>query len=263
MVDRYWKTHFSTGYVDETGELNVTSGQQSLIVSILSVGTFVGALLSSPVADALGRRKALMVDAGVFIFGNILQTAATRIPLFLAGRTFAGLGVGLLSATIPLYQAETAPKWLRGTVIGCYQLFITVGMFIAGIVDNATKDRNDTGCYRIPIAVQFLYALVIIGGSVFLPETPRQLVRLGKYDDAAQSLGRLRRLQTDHPYIVDELAEIRGNHEYEMSLGPASYVTCFKKPIRQRLLMGIVLQALQQLTGVSFDCFSVLDESVD
>lgn len=266
---RYFQTHFSTGY-EEDGQLNITSGQQSLIVSILSIGTFVGALLSSVVADGIGRRKALMVDSCMFIFGNILQTASTRIPLLLAGRFFAGeqeralrsrkyivaksstgFGVGLLSATIPLYQAETAPKWMRGSIIGCYQLCITIGMFTAGIVNNATKDRNDTGSYRIPIAVQFLFALIIIFGSILLPETPRQLVRQGKYDQAAKSLSRLRRLNVDHPAIVEELAEIRGNHEYELSLGPASYLTCFRKPIRKRLISGICLQALQQLTGVS------------
>lgn len=163
-----------------------------------------------------------------------------------------GLGVGLLSATIPLYQAETSPKWLRGAIIGSYQLFITVGMFMAGIVDNATKDRNDTGCYRIPIGVQFIFALIIFSGAILLPETPRQLVRQSNFDEAAKSLSRLRRLAVDHPAIVDELAEIRGNHEYEMSLDSASYLTCFRKPLRKRLISGICLQALQQLTGVGF-----------
>ena len=124
-------------------------------------------------------------------------------------------------------------------------------MFTAGIVDNATKGRNDTGSYRIPIAVQFIFALIIIFGSIILPETPRQLVRQRKYDEAAKSLSRLRRLDVDHPAIVNELAEIKGNHEYELSLGPASYLTCFRKPIRKRLISGICLQALQQLTGVS------------
>ncbi|KAK5061760.1 Plasma membrane low glucose sensor [Exophiala sp. CCFEE 6388] len=247
----YFQTHFSTGY-RENGQLTITAGQQSLIVSILSVGTFVGALLSSVIADHIGRRKALMVDSCVFIFGNILQTASTSIPLLLAGRFFAGFGVGLLSATIPLYQAETAPKWIRGSIIGCYQLCITIGMFTAGIVNNATKSRNDTGSYRIPIAVQFLFALIIIFGSILLPETPRQLVRQGKYEQAAKSLSRLRRLDADHPAIVEELAEIRGNHEYELALGPATYLTCFRKPIRKRLIAGICLQALQQLTGINF-----------
>ena len=118
----YWRKLFSTGYINPNDGLpDVTSSQTSLIVSILSAGTTVGALLSAPVADGIGRRWAMIVNTIVFTFGVILQTIATAIPLFVAGRFFAGMGVGLLSATIPLYQSETAPKWIRGTVVGCYQ----------------------------------------------------------------------------------------------------------------------------------------------
>jgi MFS family permease len=94
----YWQDQFSTGFKDSKGHLNITASQQSEIVSILSAGTFFGALLAAPIADRLGRRLALIVSSIVFIFGVILQTAATEIPLFVAGRFFAGLGVGLVSA---------------------------------------------------------------------------------------------------------------------------------------------------------------------
>jgi MFS family permease len=99
----------------------------------------------------------MIFNTGVFTFGVILQTISVDIPLFVAGRFFAGLGVGLLSATIPLYQSETAPKWIRGAIVGCYQWAITIGLFLAAIVLNATKNRNDTGSYRIPVAVQFAW----------------------------------------------------------------------------------------------------------
>jgi MFS transporter, SP family, sugar:H+ symporter len=121
LAMKYWKDLFSTGYRDEKGDLNVTASQTSEIVSILSAGTFFGALLSAPLADWLGRRWAMIFNTGVFTIGVILQTAATDIPIFVAGRFFAGLGVGLLSATIPLYQSETSPKWIRGAIVGCYQ----------------------------------------------------------------------------------------------------------------------------------------------
>jgi MFS transporter, SP family, sugar:H+ symporter len=90
----YWKDHFSTGYRDDKGDLNVTASQTSEIVSILSAGTFFGALFSAPIADFVGRRYAMMFNTLVFTLGVILQTAATHIPLFVAGRFFAGLGVG-------------------------------------------------------------------------------------------------------------------------------------------------------------------------
>lgn len=90
----YWKKEFST-----EPDLSITAAQDSLIVSILSAGTFFGALTAAPFGDLLGRRLGLMVSAGVvFNLGVILQTAATAQPLFIAGRFFAGYGVGLISA---------------------------------------------------------------------------------------------------------------------------------------------------------------------
>lgn len=95
---RFWQEKFSTGYRDADGNLNIDSDQTSLIVSILSAGTFFGALSAAPVADFIGRKFGLMFSTIVFTFGVILQTAATSIPLFVAGRFFAGFGVGLISA---------------------------------------------------------------------------------------------------------------------------------------------------------------------
>ncbi|PYH43887.1 sugar porter family MFS transporter [Aspergillus saccharolyticus JOP 1030-1] len=248
-----WREMFSTGYINpKDGLPDITSSQSSMIVSLLSAGTFFGALCAAPVADRFGRRLAMILDSLVFCFGVILQTAATRIPLFVAGRFFAGFGVGLLSATVPLYQSETAPKWIRGTVVGAYQLAITIGLLLASIVNNSTKDRMDTGCYRIPIAIQFAWAIILVTGMLVLPETPRFLVKHDRHEAAAQALARLRRLDVNHPSIVEELSEIQANHEYELSIGKASFGDIFRGTLGKRLLTGCLVQALQQLSGVNF-----------
>ncbi|PQE23074.1 glucose transporter rco-3 protein [Rutstroemia sp. NJR-2017a WRK4] len=235
---RYWLDTFSTGYIDpKTGLPGITSSESSLIVSILSAGTFFGALFAAPLADFIGRRLALMVSLVVFSFGVALQTASTAIPLFTAGRFFAGLGVGLVSM-----------------LVGAYQLAITIGLLLAAVVDNATKGRNDSGSYRIPIAIQFAWALILGTGLIFLPETPRYLIKRGRHDKAAKSLGRLRRLDIDDPHLVEELAEIEANFKHEQSLAHgASYRQFFKwHTLGKRLLTGCLLQALQQLTGINF-----------
>ncbi|KAK4550146.1 hypothetical protein LTR36_003113 [Oleoguttula mirabilis] len=253
LAMRFWLDQFSTGYIDPTtGLKGITASQSSEIVSLLSAGTFFGALTAAPTADFFGRRVGLMVSTLVFTVGVILQTIATEIPLFIAGRFFAGYGVGMISAQIPLYQSETAPKWIRGTIVGCYQLAITIGLLLASIVDHSTKDRADTGSYRIPIAIQFAWAIILFGGMLILPDTPRMWIKRGNPEKAAKSLSRLRRLDVDHPALVEELAEITANHEYELSLGKATYLDCFKGSLGKRLATGCLLQALQQLTGVNF-----------
>lgn len=250
----YWRTNFSTGWIDpKDGKLNVTPQQSSVIVSILSAGTFFGALTASPVADYIGRRMGLILSTAiVFNLGVILKTAATEIPMFTAGRFFAGFGVGLISALIPLYQSETSPKWIRGTIVGAYQLAITIGLLLAAIVNNSTKARQDTGCYRIPIGVQFAWSIILVGGMLILPETPRYLIKRGKPEEAAKSLARLRRLDISHPALIEELSEIEANHQYELSLGKATYLDCIKGNLGKRLITGCGLQALQQLSGVNF-----------
>jgi SP family sugar:H+ symporter-like MFS transporter len=89
--------------------------------------------------------------------------------------------------------------------------------------------------------------LILIGGMLMLPETPRFLIKQGKAEKAAKALSKLRRLPGDHEAIQEELAEVQANHEYELSLGNASYVDCFKGNVGKRLLTGCGLQALQQV----------------
>jgi MFS family permease len=113
---KHFQDTFAT-QTNENGEKALTPNQQSLIVSLLSVGTFFGSLMASWLADFIGRRWGLIASCGVFTVGVICQVASSAIPLFVVGRVIAGWGVGLLSAIVPLYQSESAPKWIRGTIV--------------------------------------------------------------------------------------------------------------------------------------------------
>ncbi|KAJ4401744.1 Plasma membrane low glucose sensor [Neurospora sp. IMI 360204] len=228
---KYWDEHFSTGYTDAKGKLTISPSQQSLIVSILSAGTFVGALASPLLADRMGRRWGLIISPWIFNAGVMMQVVSFAIPLFVAGRFFAGLGVGLLSTLVPLYQSETAPKWIRGLIVGAYQLAITIGILLAAIVNNGTHKMDDTGSYRIPIALQWLFSVILIIGMHFLPETPRYCIKRGDMTGATRSLAKIRRLLPNNSAIVEEIEEIRANYLHEMSLGNSSYLDCFRKGV--------------------------------
>lgn len=169
-------------------------------------------------------------------------------------RFFAGVGVGTISVLVPIYQAEMAPKWIRGTLVCFYQLSITIGLLTASIVNMLTADMDGAAAYQIPLGLQFTWAVVLSLGLLVLPETPRFLIKRGLKDAAAVSLSRLRRLDRLHPALLEELAEIEANHEYELALGPATYKdVIFGTPhLGRRTLTGCGLQMLQQLTGVNF-----------
>lgn len=136
--------------------------------------------------------------------------------------------------------------------MGAYQLAITLGLFIAALVNYGTQDRTNSSAYRIPLGIQFAWAFILSGGLLFLPETPRYLIKCGKDTQAVKSLTRLRRLPADHPAIQAEFEEIQGNYEYEKSLGSSTYLDCFRGNIGKRTFTGIGLQCLQQLVGVNF-----------
>ena len=93
---------------------------ESLVVSILSAGTFFGALLAYPIGDRLGRRLGLMFATSIFCIGIGLQLS-TKFGAFVAGRVVAGLGVGIISCLVPMYQSECSPKSVRGFIVGLYQ----------------------------------------------------------------------------------------------------------------------------------------------
>ena len=83
-------------------------------------------------ADALGRRYAMVAECLIFCVGVIIQISATHVwQQFAMVRFVAGLGVGALSAAVPMYQAEAAPSQIRGTLTATYQLFITFGILVA------------------------------------------------------------------------------------------------------------------------------------
>ena len=119
-----------------------------------------------------------MASCIVFSVGVALQTGASNLATFVAGRFFAGFGVGLVSMLVPMYQSECAPKWIRGAVVGGYQFAITIGILLAAVLNNATKDRPNHSAWQIPISIQFIWALILFVGMIFLPEVRPAFIHL-------------------------------------------------------------------------------------
>lgn len=244
-------------------DFTLPSYQKSLITSILSAGTFLGALIAGDLADFFGRRTTIVAGCIVFVVGVILQTASSALGLFVAGRLIAGFGIGFVSAIIILYMSEVAPKKVRGAIVSGYQFCITLGILIASCVDYGTQNRTNSSSYRIPVGLQMLWAIILAIGLVLLPESPRYFVKNGQLDKAAGVLSRLRGQPQDSDYIQHELAEIVANHEYELQVIPQSsyfggWINCFKGGLRssssnlRRTILGTSLQMMQQWTGINF-----------
>ncbi|CAG7995192.1 unnamed protein product [Penicillium olsonii] len=231
---------------------NVRSG---LIVGLLSIGTLIGALVAAPIADRLGRKWSisawsLMVCVGVTI--QISSPSGKWVQVAM-GRWVAGLGVGAVSLLVPMYQAESGPRHIRGSLISTYQLFITLGIFVANCINFGTEARPDTGSWRIPMGVTYLWAIVLGVGMAFFPESPRYDYRHGKVDKARNTLSKIYGIPLNHRALHIEFDEIKDKYEEEQRNGQVTWLQMFRAPtMSYRVAVGVALQALQQLTGANY-----------
>lgn len=237
---------------------NFTVHERALITAILSLGTFCGALIAPLISDSYGRKFSIILSSAlIFNAGNTLQICATDVGLLCAGRAVAGLAVGILSAIVPLYQAEASPKWVRGSIVFTYQWAITWGLLIASAICQGTRKIDSSASYRIPIGVQYLWLTILCIGMLFLPESPRYHVQKNNIKEALDCLQKLRRLPEDDPDLIEELVEIKANYDYEMSFGKTTYWDCFRLGGGRhkqglRILTGIGVQLFQQCLGINF-----------
>ncbi|KAI5952556.1 SNF3 [Candida jiufengensis] len=238
--------------------IGFSTHERAIIVASLSLGTLCGALIAPLISDNYGRKFSIIISAGIiFNIGNILQISSTEIALLSVGRFVSGIAVGILSAIVPLYQAEASPKWVRGSIVFTYQWAITWGLLIASAICQGTRRMTNSGSYRIPVGVQFLWALILTTGMLFLPESPRYYVQKDNLQKALEALCKLRRLPADDDDLIEELVEIKANYDYERSFGKTTILDCFRSGGGRhkqglRMLTGVGVQFFQQCSGVNF-----------
>lgn len=264
LIFNDFRRRFATGELDENGIPEWVSITQSLMVSLMSLGTLIGALSGAYTADAWGRRRSLSFGVGIFIIGYTIQVTAMHSWVHvMMGRFVAGLGVGNLSVAVPMFQSECSPREIRGAVVASYQLLITLGILVSNLINYGVRTiQDDDVSWRIVIALGILSSLPLGIGILFVPESPRWLGGRGDWEGARMSLARLRGLEHDptHRLIERDFVEMREVIETERSVGTGTWVECFTggggsagtPKIAYRTLLGIALNFAQQWTGVNY-----------
>lgn len=243
------------GQLNDDGEYYFSDVRTGLIVSIFNVGCAIGALVLSKVGDMKGRRAGITFATLIYVVGIIIQISSQRAWYqYFIGRIFSGLGVGCLSVLCPMFISETSPKVIRGTLVYCFQLCVTLGIFLGYCTCYGTKSYPDSRQWRIPLGLCFAWALFLISGMVAMPESPRYLIKNNQIDEAKAALARTNKVSPDHPSIYNEILLIQAGIDRENLAGSASWSQLFtgKPKIFYRVLVGCVLQSLQQLTGNNY-----------
>ncbi|KAK5010940.1 hypothetical protein LTR28_006797 [Elasticomyces elasticus] len=243
---------FGTSHPD--GTFTFTPVRQGSIVALLCAGALFGSLIAGKMADQLGRRVGISVSAFSCCIGIIIEISSTTAwHQFAIGRFVNGLGIGSLSVLVPMYQSESSPTIIRGMLVASYQLFITLGIWTAEMINYGTETQHSSSSWRIPNGMSFLWALILGGGILFLPESPRFAYRQGRKEEARNTMGKLAGLAPDSRSVSNQITEIRVKLDEERAGVDTKWYEIFTGPkMFYRTMLGIVLQAGQQLTGANF-----------
>jgi MFS transporter, SP family, galactose:H+ symporter len=223
-------------------EFNLTTFALEVIVSGVLAGAAIGALVGGRLADLFGRRKLLIATALIFAAGAILCAAAPSAMILAVGRIIVGFGIGLSSSGVPVYISEVAPADARGWQVSLFQLAITVGILLAYLVDYALAGIQG---WRWMFGVAIVPAAIFGAGMIFLPESPRWLLRRGERETARAMLARIRGTSD----VAEELREI----EASVAKAPESgrFSDLMAPSLRPALIVGIGLAIFQQVTGIN------------
>ncbi|KAJ7664571.1 general substrate transporter [Mycena polygramma] len=230
---------------------------QGLVVSIFVLGCFFGMIPVAYAADRLGRRITIQIGAAIYMLGGALQTGAQNMDMMLAGRFFAGFGVGIMSDLAPLYQAEIAHPSIRGRLTTLQQFMLGIGAFVASWVTYGCSAglSGHPAEWRLPLGIQasIIPAIPLFSFILLLPESPRWLAEKGRMDEAQVTLARLHANgHMEDPFVLSQMRDIEADIYKAKDIGQASWGELFTvRSNFRRLALGYILQFSVQMTGVS------------
>ncbi len=220
-----------------------------VVSSLLFPGAAVGALLGGRIADALGRKRSLIVCAVIFLVGALACAIAPNVALMVVARILLGFGVGAAAVAAPLYLAEMAPAETRGRMVTINELMIVTGQMLAFMINALLAVLiSDPHVWRIMLAVAAVPAVALLFGMFLLPESPRWFGARGLMDQARRVLGFSR-----SPAQADaEIEEIVSTARAEGNSRKHAWRALRENRWMRRLLwIGFGLAAVQQATGIN------------
>jgi len=213
-----------------------------VVTSWVTLGALFGALGGGELADRLGRKRAVLIAGALFTLGSLVQSLAPDTVILVAGRLTVGAGVGVAAVAAPLYAAELAPTSLRGRFVSAYQLAITVGIFLAYLVDGWLS-KSDS--WRLMLGASAVPGLLLFVVALVAPESPRWLMKMNRRADAATQIQKIRPGVDFKPRLDAIETALREES------GRASWGDVFRREWRRPLLIGIGLAVFQQITGIN------------
>ncbi|KZT05688.1 general substrate transporter [Laetiporus sulphureus 93-53] len=244
VVSKYW--------LDQMG--NPSTIMVSTITALYDVGAFFGAIVAAFTAEPLGRKRTLITGATIVLIGAILMGSCVERIQMMVARIVAGFGVGYITSVTPVYQSEVTLPEHRGWQVCCQLTSMLGGLMLAYWINYGFYFHDGQAQWRFPLLFQCVFALYVILVTMFMPESPRWLMRHDPTPDRGiLVLAKLRNLPTDHEIVVREAEEIQAALDLE-SKEEGSWADLFKdNGVKgdKRFYLSLGIQFMQQLTGIN------------
>lgn len=224
------------------------------------LGCLLGSACSGILMDRYGRKKLLVASAVIFAVSSVGTGWATGFDLFVFWRIAGGIGIGIASNVSPTYIAEVAPARWRGRLVTLNQLTLVIGILAAQVVNlliagdiaaGATAEQIRQSWqgqfgWRWMFTAVALPSLVFLVLALWVPESPRWLVKMGRMKQASEVLEKI----GGQAFARDEIADVAATVARESS-ETTSWSELVRPGVIGVVLMGIALAVLQQWSGTN------------
>ncbi|KAF2455814.1 sugar transporter STL1 [Lineolata rhizophorae] len=233
---------------------------QGTMTSIYNIGCFIGAMSTILTGDYLGRPRQIIVGSTVIAVGAVIQTASYSVAQMMVGRIVAGLGTGMNTATAGVWQAETSKMRSRGKLVIIQMANCITGFSISNWLTLGFSFAPASVDWRFPLAFQIFFSLLIWVMCPFLPDSPRLLIRKGKYEDALEVIAALQ----GHGATPDS-ASVRSQFDVIKDILDREHVSTYSwwqlitgrgpSGLLRRMILGAWMQAMNQISGINITSY--------